>query len=352
LKERAYQRAQQEGVRVLLTGGFGDELYDRGDDWLNEMLAEGRLTDSVRELVLYLRYAGLRWTLEAGFLRRVLRRWLETITGGRYRHDPGGPDWLTPTSQQYLNLSTQHTPYYEEYNNLLGVSWSANGYARENFFASRHAVEIRHPFHDRRLVEFALALPAYQLYYRGRNKYILRNAMRGLLPEKVRERSHPTPMMSFFFRGVNRENKFLQKQFSDPDNHWQRFVKANWVEKRWNTPVPPDQDGPHVIVPWLSFSYDSWYKKHHLFQTSSKEPKMSRNYAFLENAQNTAGAMKSAKSYRKPRLEKLGDLRALTLGGSPGINDTVNPGVTQAKPIPVGFPDPGFEQPGGGPPLP
>ena len=31
---------------------------------------------------------------------------------------------------------------------------------------------------------------------------------------------------------------------------------------------------------------------------------------------------KSGKPYHKPRLEDLGDLRTITLGGSPGINDS------------------------------
>ena len=33
------------------------------------------------------------------------------------------------------------------------------------------------------------------------------------------------------------------------------------------------------------------------------------------------------KYYSKPRLERLGDLRTLTLGGSPGVGESGNPGV-------------------------
>jgi hypothetical protein len=32
--------------------------------------------------------------------------------------------------------------------------------------------------------------------------------------------------------------------------------------------------------------------------------------------------VKLRKPYRKPHLEELGDLRSMTLGGSPGINDS------------------------------
>ncbi|MEW5939863.1 MAG: asparagine synthase-related protein [Chloroflexota bacterium] len=258
LKERAYRRTHEEGARVLLTGGFGDELYDRGEDWLDELVAEGRLRESARELGVYLRYAGLRWTLDAGFVQRFVKRRLKALTRGKLHRKPDMPDWLTSTSHRHVTQALAAS--YEHYGNLLGVSWSANGYSRETYFASLHAVDIRHPFHDRRLVEFVLGLPAYQLYYRGMNKIILRNAMRGLLPEKIRVRSQPTFMMPFFFRGVERENAFLQTRFHDPANAWNKYVKTDWVLERWNTPVPASKDGPRAIVPWLSFSYDSWYK--------------------------------------------------------------------------------------------
>jgi len=61
---------------------------------------------------------------------------------------------------------------------------------------------------------------------------------------------------------------------------------------------------------------------------------------------------KLKKKYSKPNLEKLGDLRSLTLGPSPGAGDSGGPGtflVVSGAPVPAGFPDPGgFNQPGGG----
>ena len=50
------------------------------------------------------------------------------------------------------------------------------------------SVEIRVPFLDHRLVEYAFSLPSNQKIRNGWTKYILRNSTKGVLPEKIRLR--------------------------------------------------------------------------------------------------------------------------------------------------------------------
>jgi asparagine synthase (glutamine-hydrolysing) len=130
----------------------------------------------------------------------------------------------------------------------------------ENFFASRHALEQRYPYRDRRLIEYVLALPAYQLRQRGFIKYILRLAMQDILPDVTRTRIQPTRLLPLFFRGIERESTVLQAFFQDPDAQWRRFIRAEWLQERWNTIYLPEQDGAHALVPWLCISFDTWQK--------------------------------------------------------------------------------------------
>jgi asparagine synthase (glutamine-hydrolysing) len=261
LKERAYKRAGQEGLRVLLTGGFGDHLYSAGSDWLADMIADGRLLEAGQELSLYIRYSGLGWTLQAGFLQRVARRLLNTIPGGRHLHRrQTAPGWLTPFSAGCMSKGGDGlSPAFERHGNLLGRH-AAQSCSGEIINASRHALELRHPYRDRRLVEFVLALPSYQLYYRGLYKRILRTAMLDILPEIIRTRIQPTSMMPLFCRGVEREKNVLQTCFHDPGTVWRTFVRVSWLFRHWNGVVTPDQDGPEVLVPWLCTSFEIWYK--------------------------------------------------------------------------------------------
>jgi asparagine synthase (glutamine-hydrolysing) len=52
----------------------------------------------------------------------------------------------------------------------------------------QHSVEARVPFLDYRLVELTLGLPEEEKLAQGVTKRVLREAMRGVLPEAVRER--------------------------------------------------------------------------------------------------------------------------------------------------------------------
>ena len=262
LKEHAYQSAHGEGLRVLLTGEFGDQLYSAERDFLADLIADGRLMDAGRELSQHIRYAGLRWTWERGYLQQVGRRMLNRIPGRSHLHGRRNPSptWLTPFSTGNLSRpGYEQDPQIENKNGMLELL-GAMICAGETIYASRCAVEQRYPYRDRRLVEYVLSLPAYQLYYRGYIKYVLRTAMQDILPQMIRTRTQPNRLLSLFFRGKERENNVLEACFQEPGSEWSRFVRADWLKEHWNVVYPPEQDGPQAVVPWLCISFETWYK--------------------------------------------------------------------------------------------
>ncbi len=69
-----------------------------------------------------------------------------------------------------------------------------------------HGVEVRMPFMDWRLVTFAHALPAASKFGGGYTKHVLRDAMKGLMPDKVRLRRFKigfnSPMVEWYNGGL------------------------------------------------------------------------------------------------------------------------------------------------------
>ena len=80
-----------------------------------------------------------------------------------------------------------------------------------------HSVETRHPFLDYRLVEFAVSCPADLKLRDGWSKWLLRNAMKGILPERVRLRK-------------------TKLGFDAPDATWMRLGLQNGQRELWDTP--------------------------------------------------------------------------------------------------------------------
>lgn len=58
-----------------------------------------------------------------------------------------------------------------------------------DLYAAANGVEARHPFMDKRLIEFCLALPSRQSLSGGWTRVILRRAMQGILPEALQWRA-------------------------------------------------------------------------------------------------------------------------------------------------------------------
>jgi len=259
LKERAYARAGQAGLRVLLTGGFGDHLYSAGVDWLADLLVERRLVEAVRELSLYFRYAGLRWTFQSGFLQRVAKRWLAAVPGGqKIKRRRTVSAWLTSFSdQQIFGGSSDAEPGFGPYENMLGPTAALSSSA-EIFHASRHALELRHPYRDRRLVEYVLSLPAYQLYYHDLNKRVLRSAMQGILPDIIRFRLQPTSLGTLFLQGVKREKSAVETLIHASAAVWRKFIRADWLSAHWSMDTISDTNELASALLWVCASYVAW----------------------------------------------------------------------------------------------
>jgi asparagine synthase (glutamine-hydrolysing) len=75
------------------------------------------------------------------------------------------------------------------------------------------SLEARVPFLDRRLVEFCLALSPADLLGKGYTKRVLREAMRGYLPESVRlrrdKKGYPTPLAAWLRQGLGESVRSL-----------------------------------------------------------------------------------------------------------------------------------------------
>lgn len=197
------QTARGQGARVLLTGVGGDDLMLLGPELLTDLWRECHWRTLGTRLCEESGFFGLspRALFERYCLRPSVPFWFKRATRPmkRWLRGQGLPTWIEPASLGRLGVplyldapklrfsSWNQQALYEG----LAAGWAANGAlpALEHF-CSHFGLEPRHPFLDRRLVEFALALPPEQRRKGTRTKRVLRRAMRGILPERIRARTN------------------------------------------------------------------------------------------------------------------------------------------------------------------
>jgi asparagine synthase (glutamine-hydrolysing) len=208
-----YRRLRECGVVVTLDGHGGDELLGGYVSHVKHALYDaGRLRRWPG------RYAQLIDTYQAMFrsspdsmqpdrplgqLMAETNAWVD-IAGRRLRRRPAEADVeaTLPGVAQFLRpealalARTPEPPYAWPGHGHLGAALYREFHQTmlptilRNFdrMAMAHGVEVRMPFMDWRLVTYVFSLPPESKIGQGYTKLVLREAMRGLLPEAVRTR--------------------------------------------------------------------------------------------------------------------------------------------------------------------
>lgn len=192
---QVYRLASQAGIRVVLGGQGADETLGGypsyfSDAWLDE-LRSGQLVGLWRDLADY--SAGHDVSLQS-LLFPLLRRFA-AVALPRPRRSTAAPlpygSWL---SSEARGLAIQHTRRQGQHSLHAELAQSTTQHPLPLFLrvedrnSMAHSIEARLPFMDYRLVEQAFRL-RNNWKIRGRwNKYVLRQAMQGTIPESVRTR--------------------------------------------------------------------------------------------------------------------------------------------------------------------
>jgi asparagine synthase (glutamine-hydrolysing) len=225
-----YRSAGEQNVRVLLDGFDGDTTVSYGFGRLRELLRSGKVWALTRELarlpprvnfttrgriirlhvLSHLAPSPLQPLLGRG-KRPCLDRAINPVFAKRIglaerrtELRPDGPGSATGERASHLRcLSGGLLPY------LLEVADKA---------ACRFAIEPRYPFFDLRLVEFCLALPSEQKLRDGWTRMILRHALGGILPDKIRWRADKANLSPNFTQGLLAFERDLLEQIIMKDS--------------------------------------------------------------------------------------------------------------------------------------
>jgi asparagine synthase (glutamine-hydrolysing) len=190
-----FEAAKREGLKVMLDGQGADEVLGGYHGYFLAIgLAHLRARRPLRYARLnrqYRRFAGAS-LLPTRFALAQMGRSAQAAAQPQTLPDGPVSALMTPSLRRSSTPADWTSPDFTSINAILEAHTSSLGMPSLLRFEDRnsmaHSIEARVPFLDHRLVEFAFSLPGDYKVNGVETKSVLREAMRGVLPEPIRTR--------------------------------------------------------------------------------------------------------------------------------------------------------------------
>jgi asparagine synthase (glutamine-hydrolysing) len=255
--------SQENSVKVLLDGQGGDELLAGypfffgyyflqlffGLNWKTlwrELIHYRKYHRNVKEGLLTPLFLLTPSRLKPYIIRFYSRYTLDKTFFKKYYGQTTVPD------QMYSSMNLNQALYYRMKYGLPQLL------REEDRNSMAFSIESRLPFLDYRVVEFLFSIPERFKIRDGMTKYILRESMKGILPEEVRERTgklgFPTPMDDWMREP--RMVQYIQRIFSSDRFRGRGYHDASEVDRLFKAHI--DQRTNAGMAIWKILNLELW----------------------------------------------------------------------------------------------
>ncbi|HOM16770.1 MAG TPA: asparagine synthase (glutamine-hydrolyzing) [Thermoguttaceae bacterium] len=251
--------AHQAGMKVLLDGQGADEIlagYIQKHIPIHSfsLLKSGRLHCIPWELWTTPSYL---WRVAFLFLPRRIRYWYLT------KHNT---PFFRGREKEVRNLLLQFIGYEYETSSL-----NANLYRElrirlprllkyEDRNSMAFSIETRLPFLDYRFVEWLMSLPSAYKIHQNVSKYLLRESLKGILPEKIRLRrdkiGFAIPQDRWLAELAESWKPLLQKE---KESFLAEYVEIAKVLDQWNSLLHYERQSSRNAILWRIVNLKLWY---------------------------------------------------------------------------------------------
>tara|TARA_R110002072_G_scaffold195752_1_gene353055 strand:- start:1218 stop:2948 length:1731 start_codon:yes stop_codon:yes gene_type:complete len=219
---KLFQKAQQDGVKVILDGQGMDEAWAGYDYYhtASQQTIQGQTTHGSPFKTN---------CLQSSFLSMASK-----------------PDYPTPfdndlQNKQYRDLFYTKIPRALRFNDRISMAFST---------------ELREPFLDYRLVEFAFAQPEHFKLQNGQTKFVLREILGDLVTDKVAhapKRALQTPQREWMSNELKAQvEQTIGQLKTSRYNDWFDFKE---MRDEWHRYQNGNQDSSFHLWQWMNFSF-------------------------------------------------------------------------------------------------
>jgi asparagine synthase (glutamine-hydrolysing) len=267
LWDATFREIRQHGVNVVFSGISGDHLFGGNVFAYPDLLLTCRWLELARQIRTHLSQPERKMNLVQVTRRMVLgpvahsylprlRKiskdpvpWLRTEYHGLYQ------ECLVRSDKSYRML-----PGRQQRLRTLRDPLLPRIIEQANLQAAEHSIEFRHPLLDHRLIEFAASLPTTQTFRAAQRKIIMRNAMRGYLPDGVlnmRGKIYPTAIAR---RGLReREQAKVWALMTDMRAAELGFVDEKRLQEAYRAYLADKQQS---ALFWYTLTLEDWLRRY------------------------------------------------------------------------------------------
>ena len=209
----SHSLCRSEGIHSILTGFGSDELFHGGTGHWHDVIRSGKWWQLLDTRTSYgqpenraLAKTFAKSLLPSGFVNRIQQRKRQSL----FRNDL---PYFRSDMFQKIRLEERFamkesdigsSRYFAQRSILttLSAPWFLDVLALLERMASYCGVQLRHPFLDRRVIEFALAIPESQRWRQDKRKFVIREAGHGTIPKSVLSRETKTTFPDLQYQAI------------------------------------------------------------------------------------------------------------------------------------------------------
>lgn len=217
----------QNGIQLVLTGQGGDHLLQGSKGTLHYLLSQGKLFSLAKEMAVMKKHK-----FKSLFVHGII-------------------PWLSSAFRPYRNTDA------DIFLNKAFSMFMDTSYYRA--MEQQFGIQAAHPFLDLHVVEFVLSLPLHYKYSKGIRKILLREAMKGVLPETVRMRRTKASFDELLLQQIHAIDlpDFWEMRYivdlgliegGEIDRMIEMFAENNYLYPR------------EIIRFWQMINLESWYR--------------------------------------------------------------------------------------------
>jgi asparagine synthase (glutamine-hydrolysing) len=268
-----FREANKNSVRILLDGLEGDEIVSHGYGFLTELFRTMRWKKLIIEINALRNIKSVAYKLiliEIGFnsLPNFFKRKLLSIfeykqkRGSKYKilqkdfaEKVNLKKIINKIKEKRFEIKDAHEQHYADVNSsiiqseLEIVDWMSVPFN----------IELRHPFFDKRLVEFCLAIPTEQKISNGWDRYIMRRSMSKILPEEIQWRKTKGDLSFNFVRSFMDEKEQIEKLTMENNYLIEKYVSSKKFKEIYKECKSGNTE--NIMYIWNALLLNLWLSK-------------------------------------------------------------------------------------------